>query len=241
LLSLLCASLAVLLSPAVFPDAVHRGYPVYADVIESADLRKDRRETAEIIGKLPSGAIVEIVMDYSAKWYYVDEPDSGVKGWTERARLNIPPDEPAEKSVLPHNQLEEYVNAAGLASDTPFLVYADLWRQRVHVFNGKQSEWRHVQTFVCASGRNESPTVRGVFITSESGIWFYSDRLGSGGKYWIRFNDTYLFHSVSMDASRKILDPTLGERVSNGCIRLSVADAEWLYLNLPVGTTVFIN
>jgi len=179
--------------------------------------------------------------DYSAKWYLVRGVESGVKGWVESEVLIIPPDTRAETRQLTAAQLEEFANTKGFESQTAFFIYTDLWRQRMHVFTGEAGKWQLLITFVCATGRNETPTTRGEFETSERGAWFYSKRLGSGGKYWVRFNDTYLFHSVAMNSAKEVIDPTLGERVSSGCIRLSVEDARWVYENVPKGTKVVVN
>ncbi len=66
----------------------------------------------------------------------------------------------------------------------------------------------------CSTGKNESPTITGQFKLKERGLWFFSERLGSGGKYWVRFDGPYLFHSLPMDKDGVILDETLGERSS---------------------------
>ena len=63
------------------------------------------------------------------------------------------------------------------------------------------------------------------------------------GQYAIRFNGHILFHSVpykSNDASTLKTDEynKLGEPASLGCVRLSVADAKWIYDNCPNGTMV---
>lgn len=41
-----------------------------------------------------------------------------------------------------------------------------------------------------------------------------------------------LIISVSLDGSR------LGLHVSNGCVRLNINNAKWIYGNIPRGTTV---
>jgi len=222
-------------------EPIMPGYTVYAVVSAETNVYKERRKVSRVEGQLQAGMIVEILMDYSAKWYLVEETDLGIKGWVESDALIIPNDEPALKSELTTQMLENYINSLNFESETEYLIYTDLLRQHTHVFTGKNGEWKFLHTFVCASGKNETPTTRGTFKISERGSWFYSRRLGSGGKFWVRFNETYLFHSVSMNNAKQIIDPTLGERVSSGCIRLSVEDAEWIYKNIPERTTVIIN
>jgi len=217
------------------------GYAVFATIDEDTNVYKEHRRVSKVVGQFSSGTMVEILKDYSTKWYLVECAEQDIKGWVERKVLAIPPDEPAEKWELTVFQLEQYVNSNEILSNTAFLIYTDLWRQRTYIFTGAKGSWRLLYTFVCSTGKNESPTTRGIFKTSESGTWFYSKRLGSGGKFWVRFNETYLFHSVAMNSAKQVIDPTLGERSSSGCVRLSVEDAEWIYKNIPMGTTVVIN
>jgi hypothetical protein len=236
---MLLASLLII--PPVIKDPLHPGYAVNATIQTETDVYNDRRRNSGAAGRLGQGDVVEIVMEYSERWYLIKDNETGITGWVERKNIAIPDDEPAERNVLTVFQLEEYINGENLSSETDFLIYTDLWRQRTHVFTGGLGMWQLYQTFTCATGKNETPTTRGTFKVSERGSWFYSKRLNSGGKYWVRFNETYLFHSVSMDNKRQVLDPTLGERVSSGCVRHSVEDAKWIYDNIPIGTTVVIN
>jgi lipoprotein-anchoring transpeptidase ErfK/SrfK len=59
--------------------------------------------------------------------------------------------------------------------------------------------------------------------------------------YWVRFNGSYLFHSIAMDRYQNIKDDTLGDRATAGCIRLSLEDSQWFYENIPSGTGVYVN
>jgi lipoprotein-anchoring transpeptidase ErfK/SrfK len=43
-----------------------------------------------------------------------------------------------------------------------------------------------------------------------------------------------------MDKNQNITDNTLGEKSSNGCVRLAVEDAKWMYENVENGSDVFI-
>lgn len=63
------------------------------------------------------------------------------------------------------------------------------------------------------------------------------------GQYTVRFNGHILFHSVPyMQTSKDTLQEgqynMLGQPASKGCVRLSVADAKWIYDNCINGTTV---
>ncbi len=56
---------------------------------------------------------------------------------------------------------------------------------------------------------------------------------GELGRYALDLGDGYLIHGTSNPAS-------IGRAVTHGCIRLGDADIEWLYQNVPAGTTVHI-
>ena len=66
---------------------------------------------------------------------------------------------------------------------------------------------------------------------------------GVHGQYAVRFNGHILFHSVpytkqSKDALKPGEYNLLGQPASQGCVRLSVADAKWIYDNCKNGTKV---
>lgn len=95
--------------------------------------------------------------------------------------------------------------------------------------------------FVCGPGY---ATPLGTFQTPYKARW---NPLmgGSYGQYVTQITGNYLFHSVpynSMhenDLSYKLYNQ-LGTICSHGCVRLTCADAKWIYDNCPVGTTVRI-
>ena len=66
---------------------------------------------------------------------------------------------------------------------------------------------------------------------------------GTYGQYTVRFNGHILFHSVPYTKTEKnALEEgqynMLGQPASKGCVRLSVADAKWIYDNCKNGTKV---
>jgi len=213
---------------------------VVATVTADYGLQKDMDGPFVWTGSLKAGERVEVLRDYSEKWYLVRSLKTDASGWVRKGSLHIPADTRSNKSRLTKEKLETYVNSAGFWSDTDYFILTDTDRQLVHIFRGGKRAWGLDRTFVCATGKNASPTVRGLFKTGESGDRFFSERLKSGGRYWTRFFGPYLFHSLPTDRDGNVTDATLGERCSNGCIRLSVADAEWIYRNIPAGTGVFI-
>lgn len=98
-----------------------------------------------------------------------------------------------------------------------------------------------LKAMVCSTGRD---TPSGVFSTSDYYVW---RKLVGGvyGQYAVRISGPILFHSVPYYSTNKNDLETeeynkLGIAASLGCIRLSVADAKWIYDNCDRGTIVEI-
>jgi len=229
---------AVGLVPPVF-DVIMES-PVYAEVQRNGDVY--REPTLRLaVGTVVAGQMVEILEDYSAVVYKVGLP-CGTEGWIGVKSLRIPADVATDTSIVTDLQLEEFVNERGYESATPHLLLVDIARQKTYVFEGEKGAWTLLRTFDCSTGTNTSPTTRGTFSLKDRGAWFYSHRLESGAKYWIRFNGHYLFHTIPMDKNKNILagEDVVGIRSSNGCVRLLVEDMRWIYENVADGAGVVI-
>lgn len=105
-----------------------------------------------------------------------------------------------------------------------------------------------IKAMTCSVGREGHETPVGTFTIKRKNSWWWLDG-PSVGQYCTHFLDSYLFHSVPMygnawknpykvDASNY---NRLGKAASGGCVRLCVADAKWIYDNVPIGTTVVIS
>ena len=113
----------------------------------------------------------------------------------------------------------------------------------IYIPDGKGA-YAPVKSMVCSVGREGHGTPEGQFKTSN----YYDWRLmkdGTYGRYAVRFNKHILFHSVpyysqSPDQLEWDQYNLLGEAASLGCVRLSVADAKWIYDNCKVGTPVLV-
>ena len=97
------------------------------------------------------------------------------------------------------------------------------------------------RTFVCSPG-NATPI--GTFYTPNKVRW---GQLMGGvwGQYCTTITGGFLFHSVyyhTTDPSTLYYDAynQLGTICSHGCVRVTVADAKWMYDNCPLGTAVTI-
>ncbi len=100
-----------------------------------------------------------------------------------------------------------------------------------------------VRAMYCSTGRNYS-TIRGTYTTVSKMRW-HALYGGVYGQYCMRIHGPYLFHSVpyyrtSCSQLKTAEYNKLGTQASDGCIRLAVVDAKWLYDHCGVGTRVVI-
>lgn len=97
-----------------------------------------------------------------------------------------------------------------------------------------------VKALICSSGK-ATPT-SGVYKMSSKYRWHILNG-GVRGQYCSRITGHILFHSVpylrqSPDSLEYWAYDKLGTKASAGCIRLTVADAQWIYNNCESGTYV---
>ncbi|MBT1166668.1 L,D-transpeptidase [Bifidobacterium simiarum] len=112
--------------------------------------------------------------------------------------------------------------------------------QKVYVMSGDDV----VYTMICSTGMDNS-TPRGEFTIQNRGEDFFNEHEDMGANYWVSWANygEYLFHTVPTDRAGRYIVPEaekLGRPASHGCVRLTVADARWLYEQLPRGTHVTI-
>lgn len=138
-------------------------------------------------------------------------------------------------------------------NDGQWMLVVYLKTQSVVAFRSEDGDWIEQRIMICSSGRKNHETPTGSYKIYER-IEYHL--LGTGdshcyGFYACRFKNHYLFHSVpiSYDAGRdkdkghRMCDmhkyEKLGTVASDGCVRLTVADAKWIY-DLAGETTVAV-
>ena len=104
-----------------------------------------------------------------------------------------------------------------------------------------------VRQMLCSTGTKSNPSDPGDWtLNGKTARWCYFPKWGGYAQYWTRINRSIAFHSViyntvnTMDLSVSSYN-NLGKRASHGCIRLTVADAKWIYDNCGAGTVVTID
>lgn len=99
-----------------------------------------------------------------------------------------------------------------------------------------------VKAFVCSTGY---ATPIGTFYTSQKLRWHILDG-PSYGQYCTRITGSILFHSVWYYRNGDYNSQSyreynkLGTTASHGCVRLTVADAKWIYDNCPLRTKIVV-
>ena len=126
---------------------------------------------------------------------------------------------------------EDYVNQGGYNSKTKWLIWVNIYSQRVFVFKGKKGNWKLVKDWQCGSGTPKTPTSSGMNKKLHKKAKHYSKH-----KWWNMFSGTMAIHG-SNGAKE---EAKLGKLISNGCVRVTNDQAKWVFDNVSIGTRVLI-
>lgn len=122
-------------------------------------------------------------------------------------------------------------------SGSNYYAVVDCTSNETFIFIGEKGNWIPYRLFICSTGSPSTPTVKGSFTISDRGYSFSQENYTC--YYYTRFEGNYLFHTIEYLSETSIeLDARLGENISQGCVRLQLADAKWIYENLDPGTAV---
>lgn len=140
-----------------------------------------------------------------------------------------------------NSNMLRFVNDNIILSPTNNLITTDLTNKLTYVFEkGPDKRWRQLYRWECAVGAPNTPTIRGTFYVVSRKPYFGSDTYRV--KYATRIQGSYYYHSVLFNPEgTEIIDDRLGVAISHGCIRLAVANAQWIYDNVLDATAVVIN
>ena len=109
----------------------------------------------------------------------------------------------------------------------------------VTVYN---SSGKAVRAMTCSTGGSNTPL--GTYSAGQKYRWQVLDG-PCYGQYCTRITGHVLFHSVwyysyDLNSQSTVQYNKLGTPASHGCVRLTVADAKWVYDNIPSGTSITI-
>ncbi len=129
-----------------------------------------------------------------------------------------------------------------------YFIIVDVRNQIVSVWGlDEENEYRvPIRYMLCSSGNRSTPTPVGRHVLNgRKSRWCYFPKWGDWARYWTRINPQVAFHSpIHREADASTLKENtykmLGNRASHGCVRLSNADAKWIYDNVEAGTVVWV-
>ena len=128
------------------------------------------------------------------------------------------------------------------SSSTGYLILVDRAKCKTAIFKGSYGNWSYDKYWSCCVGKPSTPTITGIYYLGYKQLYFDPE---DGGRCWYKSQiyGSYLFHSVIYyrdSGPYDILDGTMGEQVSHGCVRLDIQNAKYIYDSVPSGTTVVI-
>lgn len=126
-----------------------------------------------------------------------------------------------------------------ITSPTNYLILVVLNDFEVNIYTGGLGKWNLIRKFTCTIGKPATPTPKGIFSVGIKGLFFGVEK-GYKARYYTQFLGNYLFHSILYNLDGSVRDGRLGMRLSNGCIRLALEHAKWIYDNIPRNTKVII-
>jgi lipoprotein-anchoring transpeptidase ErfK/SrfK len=103
------------------------------------------------------------------------------------------------------------------------------------------------QVFQMSYGRGDTPnttTYPGLFtVYAKDASLHQSAVAGEYIRNWVGFDQRWAngFHSVIMDRSGTVIDQRLGQAISSGCIRTTLADSATIFAWLPYGAQVWVH
>lgn len=136
------------------------------------------------------------------------------------------------------------MNPSSIAAEKKgqYLIKVNKQQNVVNIYQkNKKGNYKPYRAFICSTGY-ATPT--GTFSVGTKYRWHQLNG-GHYGQYCSRVYRGVLFHSVWYYQPRKntqtyVQYNRLGTKASQGCIRLTVADAKWIYENCPSGTRIVI-
>lgn len=174
--------------------------------------------------------------------YYIVKGSNGKKVQIPWNSINIVGDWGTLGDNVTNQDIEDFVTFNEIASETDYILWTDVYRQRTYVLKKQDESWHLEKKFVCSTGKNINPTPTGLYKI-EYAFPYFGESRGFRCKNALVFYRDYMYHSILFDKTGKYVKSgkyELGHKASHGCIRLSEADSEWLYKNIPVKTTVWI-
>lgn len=143
-----------------------------------------------------------------------------------------------DRPLLPAEMMAMLNRANRYSSNTNWLIMVDRQACRLGVFRGQRGSWSYAQYWTCSTGAPSTPTPTGEYSVTGKG---YSFGHGYTCYYYTQFYGDYLFHSIPYyQGTFNPMDSRMGMHISQGCVRLPIDRAKWIWDNVPLATKVVI-
>ncbi|MBR1900339.1 MAG: L,D-transpeptidase [Lachnospiraceae bacterium] len=139
---------------------------------------------------------------------------------------------------------EAYVNGTAndagtkrIESETSYLIWISLDKQRVNIFNLVGGKWKWLNTYKASTGKADAPTLDRSFLSRKTAyqVQWKKEKV-ENLKYYTAFYGSGIHKFPSSGMSKVIgIKP-----VSHSCVRIPEAGAIWIYKNIPVSTRVWV-
>lgn len=190
------------------------------------------------IAEIPAKARVQ-VLSVNGDWSRVIYNDQ--EGYIFNTFLTDDGNPPEEYDLTYfYTDMLRFVNDNNIKSPTINLITTDLSNKITYIFEkDENNKWRQLYRWSSDVGKPSTPTITGTFYINGRKPYFGSDTYRV--KYATRIRGSYYYHSILFNAQgTEIIDDTLGQAISHGCIRLAVENARWIYDNILDTTAVVI-
>ena len=131
-------------------------------------------------------------------------------------------------------------------SSTSKLVVVYRAKYQVRIYSGSKNKWTKVKKFDCAIGKPATPSPTGTFKITKKGEKNVYTVDGVKARYWFwcYYNGKQGIHSglyyEGGPNDGKDYDTRVNVKSTNGGVRVNYGNAQWIYNNVPVDTTVVI-
>ena len=133
------------------------------------------------------------------------------------------------------------IKAQNYDSPTNYLILVNKSTFTVAIYERGGGSWIKRESFACTIGAPGHDTIEGVFHVGYK--QYYFDSYGARCFYATQFCGNFLIHSTLYNkcpGPTSPMDSRLGMALSHGCVRVALENAEWIYNNVPGGTTVVV-
>ena len=147
-------------------------------------------------------------------------------------------------------ELAMTIKAQSATSETNYLIMVNKSDHKIGVFKKAGSEWKMVKgLWNIHCGSKSHPSKSGKWRTTKAYHEFWRDFNGSTAFYCTYTTGSYFLHSrlykkgSRSPSGKSPIDPNPdkgGKNISHSCIRLQLANAQWVYNNIPASTRVWV-